>query len=363
MAFTKKINFDFNNDGVIDDGFLDIVGNTGSISYAKVTTSVAFSLANNLTDEIPFDTEIEDTDNFWDVGNSTRLTIPSDGYYLILGQVEFENNSINDRLIRIFKNGTTVETIDRRRSSNSIDRLQVSCICNATTGDYYELSVFQDSGSTLNVGPNNTFFSIIKLNSGGGGSSGFADNLIVAYEDGLDATIVPEFTVSGAGTSTFTQGGIQSVGGSVSYSSQTIVSPQRVICARLLYRVATTTPPFSRLTIRNETSAPNTMISLFWNSGANGDLIIFDHNSATTLDTVITAGNDAGKFFDVKLTFNPYSKRVKVFITDLTDTGEFQATGEGVYSGTCNSTDDFIILAEIGQDSWLHRLEVYNGVR
>ncbi len=195
-----------------------------------------------------------------------------------------------------------------------------------------------------------------------GGGGGTSDALIIAYDDALDGTIAPEFTVGGAGTATFDEGGVRANGGAVSYTAA-LTSPQRPLCIRLLYRVASGTPPFSRITITNQTSSPSTMISLFWNAGANGDVIIFDHNSASTLATVIAGANDADKFFDVKFIFNPYSKRVKVFVTDLTDAGNFQTTGEGIYSGTCNSTDNLSFFFECGAESWIYRLEYYKGVQ
>ena len=85
--------------------------------------------------------------------NTTRITIDSTGIWLIMGEVNMDPTSLgNSRLTRILENNSTVvgQSYGPAHQQNAV--FQVSALWNVnTTGNYYTLQAWQDTGSTLDL--------------------------------------------------------------------------------------------------------------------------------------------------------------------------------------------------------------------
>lgn len=141
-----------------NDGWVDIGGSGSSIfersfEFQRQTaqaisdstdTAIVFSSANNF-----------DLGGWWDVGNPTRMTVPTDGVsagrYVISGSIDWEPNATGTRKIWIVKNGTSIWAMQQ---SDAIDNVFIqTCygMADMAEGDYFELFVRQESGGALNA--------------------------------------------------------------------------------------------------------------------------------------------------------------------------------------------------------------------
>jgi hypothetical protein len=103
---------------------------------------------------ISFDTVVEDTDGFYNGSNPTRITIPAKGggYYLIEGQLWYENNATNLRHSWILVNGVDFYALDRGLGMAAAQTgLSSIIVLKLSAGDYIELMTWQNSGGSLNV--------------------------------------------------------------------------------------------------------------------------------------------------------------------------------------------------------------------
>jgi hypothetical protein len=78
-------------------------------SGAFVTRSTDQAVGNDDFDAVSFDTELYDTDDYWDIGSPTVFTIPADGYYAAGGSLNWDsaaNGTAGVRGANVFLNGT-----------------------------------------------------------------------------------------------------------------------------------------------------------------------------------------------------------------------------------------------------------------
>ena len=85
--------------------------------------------------------------------NTTRFTAPATGEYHVVGQVTFSADSTGQRGIRIIKNGTvaTAYTLVDATGGSHHTYLNASASVEMTAGDYVEIQVYQNRGSSLNT--------------------------------------------------------------------------------------------------------------------------------------------------------------------------------------------------------------------
>lgn len=102
--------------------------------------------------------EVYDTDNIWDVGQPTRLTVPDWASYVRLsGNAAFTANVTGSRNISCFKNGASTNGFDGlfrdlRLAANTTTYMNAtSGIVSVQPNDYFELGVFQSSGGNLDM--------------------------------------------------------------------------------------------------------------------------------------------------------------------------------------------------------------------
>lgn len=113
------------------------------------------SIPNNTDTIITYNSENFDTDSFHStVTNTSRITVPLAGKYLLTVSVGFAANGTGYRFATIKKNGTAFAPLDIRTSPSAVYDVQLnnSVTVNAAANDYFELQVFQNSGGNLNAG-------------------------------------------------------------------------------------------------------------------------------------------------------------------------------------------------------------------
>jgi hypothetical protein len=127
-----------------------------SYSGASVYNTAYISIPNNTDTVLTFNTENFDTNSYHDTStNTSRLTVPAAGKYLITANVGFAANATGYRYAIIKKNGSTnVCTVNLNYAASGTFDVQLSnsVVVNASTSDYFEIQVFQNSGGALNGG-------------------------------------------------------------------------------------------------------------------------------------------------------------------------------------------------------------------
>lgn len=115
--------------------------------------------------------ELWDTNGFHSTAtNTSRITIPSGkaGKYLFTGSVAWGSNTSTDRFgVRLYANGANDWNIDYRKGSSSNGELwqSWSVIRDCAVNDYFEVYVWQSSGSTIatDSGNNRNYFQCVYL--------------------------------------------------------------------------------------------------------------------------------------------------------------------------------------------------------
>jgi hypothetical protein len=131
------------------------------------------TLTTSTATKVDWDSENFDTNSFHDnATNNTRLTVPTgqSGYYLITWNAVFEANTTGYRTSQIKKNngsplGTGVIT-----GLTTYSPAQNQLVLNLADGDYIELEVFQNSGTSIRLfceaeWPNATLLTLMRLGS------------------------------------------------------------------------------------------------------------------------------------------------------------------------------------------------------
>ena len=131
----------------------------GALLELNANESIPNSSFTALTDY----TEIFDTDNFYDVGNPSRFTIPAGvSVVQLTANVRFNTNGVGNRQLTIRKNGALfagMPTVNRDGPATPCEMNGVSAAVQVVPGDFFELFVQQTSGGNLDVlnGPRTSF--------------------------------------------------------------------------------------------------------------------------------------------------------------------------------------------------------------
>ena len=128
----------------------------------RLTFSSAVTVANGTNVTVNWDVETFDTDAFHSTStNTSRITIPSglSGKYLVVAKGYFENQAAGISLIRLYKNGAQVSTVDMYKPSGSYTTTTFTDILDLVATDYLEIVWYQNTGSsgTLQAGQSTSF--------------------------------------------------------------------------------------------------------------------------------------------------------------------------------------------------------------
>ena len=141
------------------------VGNTNApVFYAYESTGK--TLTNNAFTKITFDEEVVDADGIYDTSNS-RVTFGETGRFVLAVRLNVSNAGTNFKTVRIYRNGSGWRDVFTDYFSNDGD-LNINAYCllnNENTTDYYEVYVYQNSGSdkTTSGGMHAQFFAGYKI--------------------------------------------------------------------------------------------------------------------------------------------------------------------------------------------------------
>jgi len=121
----------------------------GGAIFASVKRTAAQSIASGSTVSISFDTEIDDTDGFWAVGNPTYLTVPYAGVYAVGGLVTWGYSATGTRSVSLLM-GSTSHATSLGGSAQGTE--QLTCFtARLVAGAKICLQLLQNSGSSLNA--------------------------------------------------------------------------------------------------------------------------------------------------------------------------------------------------------------------
>lgn len=93
-----------------------------------------------------------DTDGIWNIGSPNRLVVPTGVTKVRLAaNLSWANNSTGFRSTWMMKNGATFHgrPLDVRVGNSTTSLNIATAVIDVTSGDYFELWVYQNSGSTL----------------------------------------------------------------------------------------------------------------------------------------------------------------------------------------------------------------------
>lgn len=191
------------NDTLVDngDGTASITtgggGGGGSFSGASVyRTGAALSVSSGTDTFVSYTTENYDVGDLWNISDPTRLTAPSTGYYRISGVVEWSGNTTGYRMGNLYVNGVykLVLFAEQPSVSGGFSVTSFSVALSLTAADYVELSLWQNSGSTLTMisGATENVFEMESVSASG--SSGTVTSVAL--------TVPAELSVSGSPVTT-----------------------------------------------------------------------------------------------------------------------------------------------------------------
>jgi len=112
------------------------------------------SIPNNAATTLTFDSERFDTDSMHStVTNTSRITVNTAGLYVVNAQVFFAGNGTGERYVAINVNGaTTIVRVQQVTNTTTGPwRAQAITLWKAAATNYFEVSVFQNSGAALNI--------------------------------------------------------------------------------------------------------------------------------------------------------------------------------------------------------------------
>lgn len=144
---------------VKDDGGTETeVGSGSSVTFSgcSLSKSAAQSISAGAEVAVTFDGEVFDTGTYHDNStNTSRITVPTTGYYMFGGSVLFASVASAKALaLTLKKNGTTTLHQGYAQISTGLSGnhgLGISTLLYLTAGDYVELMAFNGDTSARNV--------------------------------------------------------------------------------------------------------------------------------------------------------------------------------------------------------------------
>jgi len=148
---------------------LMIAGGTGIPGgmSARVYNNANISI-NDITDTaVTFNTENYDDAAFHSTSvNPSRLTVPHDGVYVMMGGIQWDGVNVGRRTIWIAVNGTKIAHVRAVSLTGDDYYMVVSAMYEMTAGQYAELYVLHNRGSALDIEADGDFgiwFSIARV--------------------------------------------------------------------------------------------------------------------------------------------------------------------------------------------------------
>jgi hypothetical protein len=124
--------------------------NTPALS---VKLSSGQSIPNTATTKVQLNSKVIDTASAFDNSTNYRFTVPTgqDGTYNVSWQIGADDFTAVRFISFLYKNGSTFSESENFNSSNSFMHTGASLIIDLNAGDYLELYVYHNAGSTKNI--------------------------------------------------------------------------------------------------------------------------------------------------------------------------------------------------------------------
>lgn len=115
-----------------------------------ITTTVDLTIGTGAFVLVNFNSIIQDKNTLYSITTPSRITIQTPGTYQINAIMAFSANATGYRSIKLAKNGVLTNfTVVPAVSTSYLSFVSLSVICPANLGDYFEVSLFQDTGGSL----------------------------------------------------------------------------------------------------------------------------------------------------------------------------------------------------------------------
>lgn len=152
---------------------------SGSSPVRAQVSGIAAAIPSGTTTAFQWSTVNQDEDAMVDLGaHPTRITINTAGKVVISATLQCEANGTGARIVELWKNGSAIAASSNVITNPTDPRINVGWNDSAIVGDYYEIALFQSSGS--NNTPTNAKFAVTVL---GGGSQVFSGAKVIRTTD------------------------------------------------------------------------------------------------------------------------------------------------------------------------------------
>lgn len=137
-------------------------GGAGSMSGARVNGTGTSNVSNSVVTMVRWNAEEYDTGAYHStVASTTRITLPSAGYYHVFALLDFEANATGGRFIDIKLNGgSTVVAAHGALSAGAGDSTKVHCSADQhfAANDFIEVQAYQTSGGARTIDRSTSHF-------------------------------------------------------------------------------------------------------------------------------------------------------------------------------------------------------------
>jgi hypothetical protein len=127
----------------------------GSLPAVEVETGADQPIPNGTVTKLTFAAATYDTANMFNAANPTRITVPIAGIYNVTAAVKWRAGTGQHRFATIRKNGVlhdeAISQVAPVLAAGQFTSQVVAGQLRLAAGDFIELSVFQDSGASLNT--------------------------------------------------------------------------------------------------------------------------------------------------------------------------------------------------------------------
>ena len=126
---------------------------TVNFNGVVVKNNSSQTLANTTATVLTWDLEYFDTNSYHSTTtNTSRLTVPSTGYYFVYAKLRWQANATGYRYMYFTKNGTQIQQdYLNYPDQNNAFTLYYGVVTSATANDYLEVYAAQNSGGNLSV--------------------------------------------------------------------------------------------------------------------------------------------------------------------------------------------------------------------
>lgn len=124
----------------------------GNLQYCKLFLGTSPSIPNNVFTTLSWTDVAFQVGTVWSAVNPTRLVAPIDGIYLVAANIEWRSVNVGMRAVSVVRNAPALQIdLQRQDADANFARISGMTFVQLVAGNYVEIRVFQDRGSSLTV--------------------------------------------------------------------------------------------------------------------------------------------------------------------------------------------------------------------